>query len=178
MFAALASRFVIPMALLLAGIVAGAAWGYRYADAQGQAALANLQRQQADQHAQAEALLRAELEQAHEYGEGLSAQLADAQSRQTVKTIEVIRRVPIVTSNRVCLSPDAVRLLNGVIATAGDADAVPQAAGGAAGEAAAAAASDRDVAGWIAEAAGVCNVQAAQLAAVIDWHEHQAEALR
>lgn len=172
MFASLAARFAVPLVLLLAGLTVGATAGYRYADAQGQAALADLQRQQAEQHAQAETLLRAELEQAHEYGEGLSAQLAEAQSRQTVKTIEVIRRVPIITSNRACLSPDAVRLLNGAIATAGNADAMPQAAGGAAGESSAFAASDTDVAGWIAEAAGICNGYAAQLAAVIQWHEH------
>ncbi|UZR27444.1 hypothetical protein [Methylococcus mesophilus] len=161
---------LLPIAAFLLGGLAGAAGGYRYADAQGTAALAELERQIALRNFQAEAALRNELEAAHERGNRLAGDLARTKSRVTVRTVEVIRHVPDVTSGQRCLGPDAVRLLNGALVAAGDGAGLPETAGGIVDPPRSAAASDRDVAGWIATAAGRYRACTAQLNALIDWH--------
>lgn len=173
MFAGLAARFTMPVLIWLMVFIGGVIAGYQFADAQGQARLADLQRQQAEQHAQAETLLRAELEAAQEEGGRLSAALAEANAQQTTRTVEVIREIPKYTDGRRCLGAAAVRLLDGANRAAGHRDELPQAAGQPAAPPAALAASDADVAGWIAEAGRLYNGCAGQLNALIDWHEPQ-----
>lgn len=100
-------------------------------------------------------------------GNQLSARLAESESTIHIKTVEVIKHVPQVTTGRRCLDPDAVSLLNG--------SGIPRlsAAAGqpAAADAAAPAASDTDVANWIASANGQYDLCAARLNGLVDFEE-------
>lgn len=109
----------------------------------------------------------------------LAAQLATAEGRIVIKTVEVIKHVPQVTTGTTpCLSADAVSLLNPgtawgpVYPAAGQPDdsgaAAPATPGGDA-----AAASDRDVAYWIAEANQQYETAAARLNALINYKQTQ-----
>lgn len=98
-------------------------------------------------------------------GNELSAQLAQTETRIQTQTAERIKHVPQVTTGRRCLEPAAVGLLNGSTAPG-----LPAAAGQpAATDAAAPAASDTDVAGWIAAASGQYETCAARLNGLIDY---------
>lgn len=100
-------------------------------------------------------------------GNQLSARLAESESTIHIKTVEVIKHVPQVTTGRRCLDPDAVSLLNG--------SGIPRlsAAAGqpAAADAATPAASDTDVANWIASANGQYDLCAARLNGLVDFEE-------
>lgn len=104
-------------------------------------------------------------------GNALSARLARAETAVQIKTVERIKYVPQVTTGRRCLDPDAVRLLNGA-----GIPRLSQAARQPAAESPAApAASDADVAGWIASAHGQYETCAARLNGLIDYvdpHPH------
>lgn len=102
-----------------------------------------------------------------ERGNASSAKLSQAETAIQIKTVERIKYVPQVTTGRRCLEPDAVSLLNGS-GTFG----LPSTAGQpAATDAAAPAASDADVAGWIASASGQYETCAARLNGLIDYEE-------
>lgn len=101
-------------------------------------------------------------------GNAASAQLAQAETAIQTQTAERIKHVPQVTAGRRCLEPAAVRLLNVAAAAPG----LPAAAGQpVAADAAAPAASDTDVAGWIAAAGGQYETCAARLNGLIDYEE-------
>lgn len=99
-------------------------------------------------------------------GNRLSGQLAAKQSATNAKTLEVMRNVPKVTFDRPCLGASAVSLLN-------DAAVPPLSspAGKPVDPPKAVAATDRDVAGWIAGAKGQYTLVADQLDALIDYVE-------
>lgn len=97
----------------------------------------------------------------------LSAKLAAAESNIQIKTIERIKYVPQVTTGRECLSAGAVSLLNSagypsLSATTGKlvAESPP-----------APAATDTDVAYWIAEAHRTYDICAERLNSLIDWED-------
>ena len=95
-----------------------------------------------------------------------AAALATAEGRIITKTVEVIKYVPSVTTGRLCLDADAVGLLQpgahwGPYPSTGE----PAGQG-----AAHAAASDRDVAYWAAEANRLYETCAERMNALADWH--------
>lgn len=102
------------------------------------------------------------------HANGLSARLAESEAALSARTLEVSREIPRVTTGRPCLGPAAVRLLNGT--GAAPVAAVPAPAGPPAAEDGAAA-SDSDVAGWIAGAQGQYETCRARLGALIDFEE-------
>lgn len=147
------------MWLMLAAVVAlfgGGVWsGHHWATTKADAARAVA----ADLAVQR---IRAEMQRA----DALAARLAAAESKIVIKTVEVIRHVPTVTTGRLCLDAAAVSLLQ-----PGAAWGPYQSAGQPAGQGSAhAAASDRDVAYWAAEANRQYETCAARINALIDWH--------
>ena len=98
----------------------------------------------------------------------LSVRLAETQAATAAATLEKTREIPRVTTGRPCLGPAAVRLLNGT--GAAPVAVVPAPAGPPAAEGGAAA-SDSDVAGWIAGAQGQYETCRARLGALIDFEE-------
>ena len=109
--------------------------------------------------------IRSEMQRA----DALAAQLSAAESRIVTKTVEVIRHVPTVTTGRLCLGADAVGLLQ-----PGAHWGPYQPAGEPAGQGSAhAAASDRDVAYWAAEANRLYATCAERMNALADWHAAQ-----
>ncbi|OYW62738.1 MAG: hypothetical protein B7Z31_00260 [Rhodobacterales bacterium 12-65-15] len=98
-------------------------------------------------------------------GNTLSARLAQAEGQVVIKTVEVIKNVPIVTTGRLCLGADAVRLLHPATDTASKPPASPPAAE----SPPALAASDRDVAYWVASANAQYDTCALRLNALVDY---------
>lgn len=96
----------------------------------------------------------------------LSKLLAERETEIVYRTKEVIKHVPQVTTGRPCLNPAAVRMLNARPSS----PAVPEATGKPITEdAPPLAASDSDVAYYIADAAGQYETCAARLNALIDF---------
>lgn len=101
-----------------------------------------------------------------ERGDALSDRLAQAESATQTQTIEVIKYVPKVTTGAPCLSAGAVGLLNG---TGYPVKPLPSAGQPAAEATAPLAASDRDVAYWIADANRRYDTCAERLNTLIDF---------
>ena len=96
----------------------------------------------------------------------LSQKLATRETEIVYRTKEVIKYVPQVTSNRPCLSSAAVRMLN----HRPDKPAVPETPSKPVAESPAEpAATDTDVAYWIADANGQYEICAARVNALIDF---------
>jgi prophage endopeptidase len=107
------------------------------------------------------------LDLANQRADGLSNQLSKAEAQVITKTVEVIKYVPKVTTGRLCLDSDAVRVLN----TPSNPD-VPEAPSKPAPESLPVApASDRDVAYWIAGANQQYETCAVRLNALIDFYQ-------
>lgn len=111
-----------------------------------------------------DALDAAQFRAAVSLGNRLSGRLAAQNARTNEKTVEVLRHVPKVTIGRKCLDVAAVRLLNDAAPPH-----LPAAAGKSVDSPAAVAATDGDVAGWIAAARGQYQSVADQLNALIDY---------
>lgn len=154
--AALAPYRLWIMLATVAALFGGGVWsGHHWATTKADAARARA----AEVHL---AQLHAEVVRA----DAAAAALATAESRIVTKTVEVIRYVPTVTTGRLCLSADAVGLLQ-----PGAAWGPYQPAGEPAGQGAAhASASDRDVAFWVAEANRLYETCAERMNALADWH--------
>ena len=157
LFALIPLPYRILAALLLAAVLVGGGFysGHRWATTRADAARARAADDALRQ-------INAELKRNHQ----MAAQLAAAEGRIVVKTVEVIKHVPAVTTGRLCLGPAAVSLLQpgaawGPYQSAGQ----PAAKGGAQF-----AASDRDVGYWIADANRLYETCAARINALIDWH--------
>lgn len=148
-------RLLAALLLALALFGGGVYSGYRWAATQAEASSAAAAKEHLRQ-------INAELARNHQ----LAGQLAAAESRIVIKTVEVIRHVPSVTTGRLCLDAAAVSLLQPGAAWGPYQSAGQPAAKGAAH----AAASDRDVAYWAAEANRQYETCAARINALIDWH--------
>ncbi len=99
-----------------------------------------------------------------------SEKLAAAEGRIVTKTVEVIKYVPQVTTGRLCLDAVAVGMLQPDYPWGTD-----KATGKHAAESPShAAASDRDVAYWIADANRSYETCAERLNALADWFDHDA----
>lgn len=142
--------------LFVLASVAGGFWtGYDWANTRHKADLAD----QLLASNKAEARLRARADE-------LSHALSIAEGRIITKTVEVIKHVPTVTTGTTpCLGPAAVSLLQPGSGTG----IRPPASEPAAEGAAPLAASDRDVAYWIAEANQHYDTCAARLNGLIDF---------
>lgn len=102
-----------------------------------------------------------------ERGNKSSGNLAKQESAINAKTVEVIKYVPSVTTGRQCLDAGAVRLLNN-----GATPKLSETAGEPATESpSTSAASDTDVAEWIAAASGQYETCAARLNELVDYEE-------
>lgn len=98
-------------------------------------------------------------------GNTLSAQLSQAEGQIVTKTVEVVKYVPKVTTGRLCLDSAAVSVLQ----PASDPD-MPKAPGKPPAESPPAlAASDRDVAYWVATANQLYDTCALRLNALVDY---------
>jgi|WetSurMetagenome_2_1015567.scaffolds.fasta_scaffold205328_3 hypothetical protein len=98
-------------------------------------------------------------------GNTLSNRLAQAQGAAIVKTVEVIKHVPQVTTGRLCLDTGALGLLQ-----PGGAPGTHEASSTSAAEnTSALAASDRDVAYWVAEANQQYDTCSLRLNALVDY---------
>ena len=99
-------------------------------------------------------------------GNTLAQQLATRETEIVYRTKEVIKNVPQVTTGRPCLSSAAISMLN----YRPDTNAVPEATGKPAPEdAAAPAATDTDVAYYLADASGQYETCASRLNSLIDY---------
>ena len=153
---------------LLAGLGAGAGGGWFITDAVLSAEIAQIKTAQAEAEAAAEKQYRERFAAEQQRGDGLSAQLAQAETQLTQRTLEVSRAVTKVTTGKRCLDSAAVRLLN---RSAADHDsAVPQAAEPPAAESTAIA-TDTDVAGWIGGAQYQYDICRARLDGLIDFEK-------
>lgn len=95
----------------------------------------------------------------------LSNAIYQAEQTLNLKTTEVIKHVPKVTTGKPCLGAGAVSLLQ-----PGAAPHLKTSAGDAVAEDAAASASDTDITYWIADANRGYETCAGRLNALIDWH--------
>ena len=145
------------LALVLAGLAllgAGFASGYRLAENRAAAAQAKLLKSHIK-------TLNAERARA----DALALQIGQAEARIIIKTVEVIKHVPQVTTGRRCLEPAAVRLLQ----PAADSPRIETIGQPAAENATELAASDTDVAYWIAEANRQYETCAGRVNALVDY---------
>lgn len=119
----------------------------------------------------AEAVLKAErdyrvrYEKEVERGNLLAIKVEEAKRNNMDRTVEIIKRIPVVTAGIPCLGPDAISLLN-----SSGKPTLRETAGQSAGESAGtSAASDRDVAEWIVTANEQYDQCAGQLNALIEF---------
>lgn len=111
---------------------------------------------------------QAEYKKATDRANVLSQKLATRETEIVYRTKEVIKYVPKVTTGRPCLSSAAVRMLN----HRPDKPAVPETPSQPIAESPAQpAATDTDVAYWIADANGQYEICAARLNGLIDFFE-------
>lgn len=154
------AALLLAFSLLSGGFYSGHHWAMTKADA----ARAKL----ADAHIKQ---IKAEIKRS----DVLAGKLSAAEGRIVIKTVEVIKHVPQVTTGTTpCLSGAAVRLLNygtdwGPYQPAGE----PAAESPAHAAASDRDASDRDVAYWIATANQQYETCAGRLNALVDWHDNE-----
>ena len=177
------SRLNVPLAaLVLAGISAlaagggGYALGHRLAKADGDAALAKLQRDHATRETKAAEAALARLQEAQARGDALEARLAAEEASRQTQAQEHAREIKRLTTGRPCLNAGTVRLLNEPTGRPGA--ATVSATPGGATAADAPAASDTDVAGWIDNAKHQYDTCRGRLDALIDWHQEAADGHR
>lgn len=169
-------------ALVLAGVSALAAGGagyvlgHRLAKADGDAAVAKLQRDHANRETKAAEAALARLQDAQARGDALEARLAAEETNRQTQAQEHAREIKRLTTGRPCLNAGTVRLLNEP-AIGLRTSALPAPASGAAAEGAPAA-SDTDVAGWIDNARHQYDACRNRLDALIDWHQEATDGHR
>lgn len=165
---ALLAAVVLAAAAALVAGGAGYALGHRSAKADGDAALAKLERDHANRETKAAKAALARLQKAQARGDALESRLATEEASRQTQALEHAREIKRLTTGRPCLNAGTVRLLNKP-ALGLHAPAVPTPAGGAAA-ADAPAASDTDVAGWIGAARLQYDTCRDRLGALINWH--------
>ncbi len=162
-------------ALVLAGVSAlvaggGGYWlGHRTAKADGDAALAKLQRDHSTRETKVAEAALTRFQEAQARSNALEARLAAEEASRQTQALEHAREIKRLTTGRPCLNAGTVRLLNEP-AIGLHAPALPAPASGATA-ADAPAASDTDVASWIDEARHQYDACRDRLDALIDWHQ-------
>jgi hypothetical protein len=161
------------LALFCASLVALGAWaGHSLGRAPMLVELADLRTVQAET-AKLQALAAARtLSDAQVRSDALTVRLAGKQEQIFNLQRAAHASINQTTFNRLCLSADAVRVLNGTDGAAGT--DVPQ-TGGSAAAAGGAFATDADVGHWAVDARAAHTECRARLDALIDWHSPQTE---
>lgn len=173
---------VLLATLVLAGVSAlaaggaGYALGHRVAKADGDAALAKVQRDHANRETKAVEAALARLQHAQARGDALEERLAVEEASRQSQAQEHAREIKRLTTGRPCLNAGTVRLLNESAGRPGAASVPAPASGIAAADAAAA--SDTDIAGWIDNARRQYDTCRSRLGALIDWHQEAADGHR
>lgn len=160
----------------LTGLALGGVAGWQLADALGAKRLAQCEHARADERAKAATAAARRLQAAQAAADTAVRQEAARRHAAEHQTRETQRALYRLTTGRPCLSGPAVGLLNAAPGIAPE--RLPQPAGGPAHPPAAAAAhpgqpgaSDRDVAGWIADAAGQYDACRGRIDALRAWSE-------
>lgn len=162
-----------PVHFLLAFFVfvaLGATGGYRYASAQGEARVASLQAQHAEDLARATSAAAERLDEANRLGEVLAAKAAAAEVARNQVAKERDDAIKKIAVGRPCLGAGLVGVLNAGTATAAAGGAVPDAADGAEDDGAA---TDTDLALWIGGAIDAYEACRSRLDVVATWREQQ-----
>lgn len=146
----IAASLVAAIALFMSGLGVGIKWeSGRNAEAQ----------------VKAQNEYQTKYQEAIDHGNALAEKLAIEQGIIHTRTVTVIKNIPGVTDDKPCLSPDALRLLNG-----SDATGMPETGGESISKTYRnLAATDRDIANWIADAQDQYGQCAKQLNALIDF---------
>lgn len=162
-----------PTPLLIAALVAGALGalgGYRYADAQGAAELARVQRLAAEEKAAITTAAATRLIAANRLADDLTLRVDAADVARMNASKERDRALKSLTTGRACLDGTAVRLLNQ--SARADDGQLPAAADQSA-DTATAAASDSDVALWIGTARDYYDACRGRIDALAEWRAGQ-----
>ena len=173
---ALLAALALAAATALVAGSGGYALGHRLAKADGDAALAKVQRDNATLETKAAEAALARLQEAQARGDALEERLAVEEASRQSQALEHAREIKRLTTGRPCLNAGTVRLLNEP-ALGVRAPALPAPASGAAAEGAPAA-SDTDVAGWIDGTRHQYDACRSRLDALIDWHQEAADGHR
>ena len=173
--ALLAALVLAAVSALMAG-GGGYALGHRLAKADGDAALAKLQRDHATLETEAAESALARLQEAQARGDALEERLAAEEASRKTQAQEHAREIKRLTTGRPCLNAGTVRLLNESAGRTGAASVPAPASGIAAADAPAA--SDTDIAGWIDNAQRQYDTCRSRLGALIDWHQEAADGHR
>ena len=173
---ALLAALVLAAATALVVGSGGYALGHRLAKADGDAALAKVQRDHATLETKAAEAALARLQEAQARGDALEERLAVEEASRQSQALEHAREIKRLTTGRPCLNAGTVRLLNEP-AIGLRTPVLPAPASGAAA-ADAPAASDTDVAGWIDNARHQYDTCRGRLDALIDWHQEAADGHR
>lgn len=166
---ALLAALVLAAVTAIAAGGAGYALGHRLAKADGDAALATLQRDHAASETNAAEAALTRFQQAQARGNILQARLAAEETNRQTQAQEHEREIKRLTTGRPCLNAGTVRLLNESSGRPGAASVPAPASGADAADAPAA--SDTDVAGWIDNARRQYGTCRSRLDALIDWHQ-------
>ncbi len=173
---ALLAALVLATVTALVGGGVGYGLGHRLAKADGDAALAKLQRDHATRETKAAEAALLRLQEAQARGDALEARLAAEEASRQTQAQEHAREIKRLTTGRPCLNAGTVRLLNEP-AIGLRTPVLPAPASGAAAESAPAA-SDTDVAGWIDNARHQYDACRDRLDALIDWHQEATDGHR
>ncbi len=173
-FAVLSTSYVLAMGL-------SAFLGYRYADAQGAKSLAECVQGRAEQQSRALTLAEARVSAARSAGDAAVRKEAARRLLAEQQTREVKHEIQRVAVGRPCLSGELVGVLNRAPGIAPGGAELPADPGRAVDAAAAVAAADgargapyvddADVAGWIADAAGLYDACRGRIDALRTWSE-------
>ena len=173
---ALLAALVLAAATALVAGGGGYALGHRLAKADGDAALAKVQRDHATLETKAAEAALARLQEAQARGDALEERLAVEEASRQSQALEHAREIKRLTTGRPCLNAGTVRLLNESAGRPGAASVPAPANGIAAADAAAA--SDTDIAGWIDNAQRQYDTCRSRLDALIDWHQGDSDGHR
>ena len=173
---ALLAALVLATVTALVGGGVGYGLGHRLAKADGDAALAKLQRDHATRETKAAEAALLRLQEAQARGDALEARLAAEEASRQTQAQEHAREIKRLTTGRPCLNAGTVRLLNEPTGHSGTVPVPATTSGATAADAPAA--SDTDIAGWIDNAQRQYDTCRSRLDALIDWHQGDSDGHR
>jgi len=159
------------LCLLIAASVAGWLVGIEQESDRRVAEVATLHQSYSDAAREATQDSLARLQASQILGDQITRRLQATEADLAAHKSETDREIKRLTTGRVCLSADAVRVLNARAEAGSRASSVPGTAGLSAAADAAGAASDTDVGLWISDARTRYSQCAERVNALIDFHE-------
>ena len=163
------------LVLLLLAWVGGCAHGESAEHDRRVAEVATLHQTYADAAREAAQDSVARLQAAHLRGDQVTRQLLSTEAALAASQTERDREIKRLTTGRVCLSADAVRVLNARAEGGGSTASVPSPASVSAAADAAGAATDTDIGLWASDARARYSQCAERLSALIDWFQPQTQ---